>query len=240
MNLGGKNEVQKILLLPRDVPCGENNAFAASLAGWHRMILNRAKYVCEKCGKEIHLKWKLSGGKKIVRNVAHHIISQNLSDSFQRPELKRLLACGVALCDSCHYKEHLRLGGYEFCGALKAFERFRGMEYFAEIRSPIYFGIDMARDKDLRKRYDVFLQLGLNYAPDFKSIVDESAYEDKALILLSWIFYRNIYRELELLGCEKKMCEWTRQELQAAVDRANTRWWNEDVEYLAEEYDRIK
>jgi len=239
MNLQGRNEPQRILLLPKDVPCGENNAFAASLAGWHRIIINRAKYVCEKCGKEIRLKWKWSGEKKIVRNSAHHIISQNLSDSFQKSELKQLLACGIALCDSCHYNEHLRLGGYEFDGALKAFEKFRGMEYFTKIRSPIYFGIDMARDKDLRKRYDVFLELGLNYAPDFKTLVDESDHEYRALILLSWIFYRNVYRELELLGWDK-MCEWTRHELQDAVDRANTRWWNEDIEYLSEEYNRVK
>jgi hypothetical protein len=239
MHLHGKNEPQKLLVLPKDVPCGENNAFATSLAAWHRMIFNKANYVCEKCGKEIQLKWKLSGEKKIVRNNAHHIISQNLCDSFQKSELKHLLACGIALCDSCHYNEHLRLGGYEFDGALKAFEKFRGMEYFMKIKNPIYFGIDMAEDMDLRKRYDVFLKLGLNYAPDFKTIVDESAHEYKALILLSWIFYRNVYRELELLGWEN-MCEWTRHELQNAVDKANTRWWNEDIEYLAEEYNRVK
>lgn len=241
MSFQDKNEPERFLLLPRDVPCGESSAFAPSLAGWHRMVLNRAKYVCENknCGKEIHLKWRLSGKKQIVSNKAHHIISQNLAYSFQKPELNQLLASGIALCDLCHYNEHLRLGGYEFGGALRAFERLSGMEYFARIRTPIYFGIDMSKDKDLRERYGIFLKLGLNYAPAFKTIVDESEQEDKALMLLSWIFYRNVYRELELLRWER-MCEWTRHELRDAVDKANARWWNEDVEYLAEEYNHIK
>ena len=93
------------LLLPTDIPCGDNSAFAPSKAAWHRMVLNRANYICEQCGKEIPLKWRWSGQQKLARNSAHHIISQALADGWGMPELKCLLANGLANCESCHWDE---------------------------------------------------------------------------------------------------------------------------------------
>ncbi len=229
-----------ILLLPTDIPCGANGAFAPSLAAWHRMVLSKASYTCEQCGKEIPLKWRWSGHRKLARNSAHHIISQNLADRYGKPELKRLLACGLANCESCHWSEHRRLGGYEFTGALRAFSRFRGLEILDEfgVGNTSYVGLSLSTDEELRRLYDIFLRIALDYVPWLKAGVDNSKYEDKALEILSGMFYRNVYEELESLGWDK-MCEWTRNELQSAVNRANKRWWDDDVEYLVKEYNRL-
>ena len=82
------------------------------------------------------------------------------------------------------------------------------------------------------------MRIVLDYVPALKAAVDGSKYEDKALEVLSRIFYLNVREELESLGWDK-MCEWTRDELQSAVNRANKRWWDDDVEYLVEEYNGL-
>jgi hypothetical protein len=231
-----ENSQEVLLLLPKDIPGGPNNAFAPSLAAWHRMVLKEANYTCKKCTNKIILKWRLKGSRKIARNYAHHIISQNLADWFGKPKLKRLLACGRAYCDTCHMNEHLRLGGYEFGGALQALGRFRGLEILRNTSS-IYMRFYLSDDKKLTKLYKTFLRVVLDFKPELEVIADRFEYEEKAQIVLSWLFYQDVYKELELLNWDK-MPEWTSDELQSAVDRANERWWNE-VTHIVDEYNRL-
>ena len=235
-----ESDPNAIFLLPTDIPCGDNNAFAPSLAAWHRMVLSRANYICEQCSKEIPLKWRGRGQRKLPSNSGHHIISQNLADGCGKPELKRLLACGIAYCESCHWNEHRRLGGYEYTGALRAFSKLKGLELLDKVGvgNTVHIGLSLSTNKELSSLYDTFLHIALDYEPGLKESVDSSEYENKALQILSGIFYLDVYEELKQLGWDR-MCKWTRGELRSVVDKANNRWWDEDVECLAKEYNRL-
>jgi len=219
------------LLLSKDFPIGSNNAFAPSLAAWHRMVLKKANYICEKCNKEIELHWGLHNSKKIARNHAHHIISELLADWFGKPDLKLLLACGRAYCEDCHYDEHVRVGGYEWGGAKRAFSRFNGLEKISD-------GLAPSDIPGSRKSYNTFLHVALEYKPEFRPLTKRYYYDDQAQIILSAIFYQNVYKELDLLGWDK-MSEWKSDELERAVDKANEKWWEEDTEYLLAQYNRL-
>jgi hypothetical protein len=139
-------------LLPTDVAKG---AFAPSLAAWHRMVLYRDNYICQKCGKKITKQWKQSGQRKLATNKGHHIISQSLADQCERRELKTLLANGIAYCSGCHWEEHRRLGGYEYGGANKAFGKLKGLEDLSGVSNSAEMELWLL-DKDRRKLYELF------------------------------------------------------------------------------------
>jgi hypothetical protein len=75
-----------------------------------------------------------------------------------------------------------------------------------------------------------------DYEPELKEFINETEYEYKAWIALSTVFYFNVYEQLELLDWNR-MSEWTKEQLQNAVEVANE-YWNEEVEDLAQEYDK--
>jgi hypothetical protein len=224
------------LLLDNDIPCGKNNAFAPSLAAWHRMVLNQREYVCEKCHQAIPVRWRDRENERLPKNFAHHIISQNMAVQFDKQELRRLLTCGIAYCDSCHWDEHRRLGGWEFTGALTAFRKFKGLELVDKLGqgSVVYIGIELSSDKKLKRRYESLLDIALAFEPSLKSSINNHDIEYKALYVLSGIFYLNVFDELELLGWER-MSTWKKEELIKCVDTANDKW-NATMEQIAERY----
>lgn len=66
---------------------------------WKAEVLNRAAHMCERCGiQHMH---KCSCCKQEVRLHVHHIKPYK-----EHPDLRYEPSNGMALCPSCHYKEH--------------------------------------------------------------------------------------------------------------------------------------
>ena len=122
----------------------------------------------------------------------------------------------------------------EWGGARRAFSRFKGLETISD--APLE-GVYPSDVWGFKKLYNMFLRVALNYKPEFKTLVKQYYYDERAQIILSIIFYQNVYKELDLLGWDK-MCEWESNELERAVEKANEKWWKEDIENLVVEYNR--
>lgn len=229
------------ILLETDIPTGTDNAFAPNQRAWHRMVLSHDNYICQECGEQINPKSKGDGIKALATNKGHHIISQNLIDlSHNLKGLNILLSCGISLCESCHWKEHRRLGNYEYGGAFHIFNKFKGLERLASE------AIMENWTPEMNRRYDIFLQV-LNkqhpyletFSPYLVEASESTEYQEKALLMLrsfSNLFYLPVYSGLELLGWNK-MSKWTREELQHIVNNANE-YFHIDADELAKSYNK--
>lgn len=66
---------------------------------WKRLVLEKADYQCEECGKK-HGRYCSCCGEKVVLHI-HHIKPYS-----KYPELRYDVKNGKALCSLCHYKVH--------------------------------------------------------------------------------------------------------------------------------------
>ena len=69
---------------------------------WRAAVLARAGYLCENCKRYGR---RTENGEPVAATVAHHKLHAD-----KHPEMRYVVANGVALCERCHNAEHPEKG----------------------------------------------------------------------------------------------------------------------------------
>lgn len=72
-----------------------------SLDEWHRVVCERAGYVCYRCGISYNFSWCFNENGKNVYVCGDHIKTQG-----SRPDLRLETDNGRCVCFKCHEKRH--------------------------------------------------------------------------------------------------------------------------------------